>query len=187
MAEAKTKPTGVSVEKHIAALANEEQRSDAQVLVALLRQVTKQEPKMWGPSIIGFGSYHYKYASGHEGDSALAGFAARKHEIAIYIVAGFDGQEDLLAKLGKHKTAKACLYIRRLADIDLKVLEMLVARSVARDEAPLSFARMSAAPDPSIGRTSTGAARDPAPQRLMRGNAQVRSRTSPSRSHLSGV
>jgi hypothetical protein len=131
MAEPKTKPTGVSVEKHIAALANEELRSDAQALVALMRRVTGQEPKMWGPSIVGFGSYHYRYASGHEGDSALAGFAARKSEFAIYIVAGFEGQEDLLAELGKHKTAKACLYVKRLADVDLKVLEKLVARSVA--------------------------------------------------------
>jgi len=131
MVEPKTKPTMVSVEKHIAAIANEEQRRDAQSLVALMRRVTKQEPKMWGPSIVGFGSYHYKYASGHEGDSALAGFAARKSEFAVYIVAGFEGQENLLAKLGKHKTAKACLYIKRLADVDLKVLEKLVARSVA--------------------------------------------------------
>jgi hypothetical protein len=131
MAETKTKPTGASVEKHIAALANEQLRSDAQALVALMRRVTGQEPKMWGPSIVGFGSYHYRYASGHEGDSARAGFAARKSEFAIYIVVGFEGQEDLLAKLGKHKTAKACLYVKRLADVDLKVLEKLVARSVA--------------------------------------------------------
>jgi hypothetical protein len=131
MAEPKTKPTGVSVEKHIAALANEEQRRDARALVALMRQVTEQEPQMWGPSIVGFGSYHYKYASGHEGDSALAGFASRKSEFAVYIVAGFEGQEDLLAKLGKHRTAKACLYIKRVADVDLNVLEKLVARSVA--------------------------------------------------------
>lgn len=86
---------------------------------------------MWGPSIIGFGSYHYRYASGHEGDAALAGFAVRKSEFSIYIVAGFDGQEALLARLGKHKAAKACLYIKRLADIDLKVLERLVSESVA--------------------------------------------------------
>ena|SRR5688572_20823451 len=131
MAEPKTKPTNLSVEKHIAAIANELQRKDAQALVALMRRVTKQEPKMWGPSIVGFGSYHYKYASGHEGDSALAGFAVRKSEFSIYIAAGFDGQENLLAKLGKHKTAKACLYIKRLSDLDLKVLEKLVAHSVA--------------------------------------------------------
>jgi hypothetical protein len=130
MAELKTKPTKVSVEKHIAAIANDEQRNDAQALVALMRRVTKQEPKMWGPSIVGFGSYHYKYASGHEGDSALAGFAVRKSEFAIYILAGFDGQETLLAKLGKHKAAKACLYIKRLSEVDVTVLEKLVAHSV---------------------------------------------------------
>ena len=127
----KTKPTEVSAETHIAAIANEEQRNDAQILVALMRRVTKQEPRMWGPSIVGFGSYHYKYASGHEGDSALAGFAVRGNELVVYIAADFDGRDDLLAKLGKHKTGKVCVYIRRLANVDLKVLETFVARSVA--------------------------------------------------------
>ncbi len=86
---------------------------------------------MWGPSIVGFGSYHYKYASGHEGDSALAGFAARGRELVVYIAPGFEGRDVLLAKLGEHKTGKVCVYIRRLANVDLKVLEKLVARSVA--------------------------------------------------------
>ena len=131
MSVPKTKPTEVSVESHIAAVANEEQRNDAQTLVALMRRVTKQEPRMWGPSIVGFGSYHYKYASGHEGDSALAGFAARGSELVVYIAADFEGRDVLLAKLGKHKTGKVCVYIRRLANVDLKVLETLVARSVA--------------------------------------------------------
>ena len=131
MSKLKTKPTDVSVKSHIAAIANEEQRKDAQTLVALMRRVTKQEPRMWGPSIVGFGSYHYKYASGHEGDSALAGFAARGRELVVYIAPGFEGRDGLLAKLGKHKTGKVCVYIRRLADVDLKVLEKLVARSVA--------------------------------------------------------
>jgi hypothetical protein len=126
----KTKPTGVTAESHIAALANEEQRNDARSLVALMRKVTKQEPRMWGPSIVGFGSYHYKYASGHEGDSALAGFAARGRDLVVYI-AGFEGRDDLLAKLGEHTTGKVCVYIRRLANVDLKVLEQLIARSVA--------------------------------------------------------
>lgn len=131
MAAQKTKPTAVSVESHIAAIANEEQRNDARSLVALMRRVTKQEPRMWGPSIVGFGSYHYKYASGHEGDSALAGFAVRGRELVVYIEAGFEGREVLLAKLGEHRTGKVCVYIRRLANVDLKVLEKLVARSVA--------------------------------------------------------
>ena len=131
MYEPKTKPTKVSAASHIAAIANEEQRRDAQTLVALLRRVTAQEPRMWGPSIVGFGSYHYKYASGHEGDSALTGFAVRGSELVVYIAPDFAGRAALLAKLGQHKTGKVCVYIRRLANVDLKVLETLVARSVA--------------------------------------------------------
>jgi Domain of unknown function (DU1801) len=131
VSELKTKPTEVSAESHIAAIANEEQRNDARTLVALMRKVTKQEPIMWGPSIVGFGSYHYKYASGHEGDAALAGFAARGMELVVYIAAGLEGRDVLLTKLGEHKTGKVCVYIRRLANVDLKILEKLVARSVA--------------------------------------------------------
>ena len=127
----KTKPTEVSAESHIAAVANEEQRNDAQTLVALMRRVTRQEPRMWGPTIVGFGSYHYKYASGHEGDSALGAFAVRGRELVVYIAEDFEGRDALLARLGKHKIGKVCVYIRRLADVDLKVLESLVARSVA--------------------------------------------------------
>jgi hypothetical protein len=129
--ELKTKPTEVSVESHIAKIANEEQRSDAQTLVALMRRVTKHDPRMWGPTIVGFGSYHYKYASGHEGDAALAAFAARGRELVVYIAEDFEGRDALLARLGKHRTGKVCVYIRRLANVDLKVLETLVARSVA--------------------------------------------------------
>jgi hypothetical protein len=131
VSELKTKPTKVSANSHIAAIANEEQRNDAQTLLALMRRVTKQEPRMWGPSMVGFGSYHYKYASGHEGDSALAAFAVRGRELVVYIAPDFEGRDVLLDKLGKHKTGKVCLYIRRLADVDLKVLETLVARSIA--------------------------------------------------------
>ena len=131
MSAPKTKPTNVNAESHIAAIANEEQRNDAQTLLALMRRVTRQEPVMWGPSIVGFGSYHYKYASGHEGDSALAGFAVRGSELVVYIAPGFESRDVLLAKLGQHRTGKVCVYIRRLANVDLKVLETLVARSVA--------------------------------------------------------
>ena len=130
MSVLKTKPTKVSVERHIAAIANDEQRNDARSLVALMRRVTRQKPRMWGPSIVGFGSYHYKYASGHEGDSALAAFAARGRELVVYIM-DFEGRNDLLAKLGEHKIGRVCVYIRRLADVDLKVLEKLIARSIA--------------------------------------------------------
>ena len=131
MSELKTRPTKVSAESHIAAIAKEEQRNDAQTLIALMRRVTKQGPRMWGPSLVGFGSYHYKYASGHEGDSALTAFAVRGRELVVYIEEVFEGRDVLLAKLGKHKTGKVCVYMRRLADVDLKVLETLVARSVA--------------------------------------------------------
>ena len=96
-----------------------------------MKKVTGAKPAMWGPSIVGFGSYHYKYASGHEGDSCLVGFAPRKNELSIYIMSGFDGHAALLKKLGKHKTAKACLYVKKLDDVDLGVLEELVRRSVA--------------------------------------------------------
>jgi hypothetical protein len=131
MSAPKTKPTEVSAESHIAAIKNEQQRKDAQTLVAVMRRVTKQEPRMWGPSIVGFGTYHYRYASGHEGDSALAAFAVRGSELVVYTEAEFEGRDALLAQLGKHETGKVCVYIRRLADIDLKVLETLVARSIA--------------------------------------------------------
>ena len=131
MSKLKTKPTEVSVESHIAAITNEEQRNDAQTLVAIMRRVTKREPMMWGPSIVGFGSYHYKYASGHEGDSALAGFAVRGREFVVYTAPDFKGRDVLLTKLGKHKTGKVCVYIRRLANVDLTVLETLVAQSIA--------------------------------------------------------
>jgi hypothetical protein len=125
----KTKPTRVSAERHIAAIANAEQRKDAQTLAALMRRVTRQKPRMWGPSIVGFGSFHYKYASGHEGDTAA--FAVRGTSLVVYTAEDFKGRDDLLARLGKHKTGKVCVYIRRLADVDLKVLEKLVAKSVA--------------------------------------------------------
>jgi hypothetical protein len=131
VSEPKTKPTEVSAESHIAAIANEEQRNDAQTLLALMRRVTRQEAVMWGPSIVGFGSYHYKYASGREGDSALTGFAVRGNELVVYIAPDFEGRDVLLAKLGKHKTGKVCVYIKRLANVDLTVLETLIARSIA--------------------------------------------------------
>lgn len=131
MATTKTRPTKVGAASHIAAIANEEQRTDARTLVALMRRATGEAPKMWGPSIVGFGSYHYKYASGHEGDSALAAFAVRGRELVVYIAEEFAGRDASLARLGPHRIGKVCLYIRRLAGIDVKVLETLVARSVA--------------------------------------------------------
>jgi len=131
MAEPKTKATRASVDNYLDAIGDELRREDCRTLVKLMRRVTKEPPVMWGTSIVGFGSYHYRYASGHEGDSCLAGFSSRKGDISIYVTAGFEGQEPLLAKLGKHKAGKVCLYVKRLADVDLELLESLVEGSVA--------------------------------------------------------
>ena len=131
MAEPKTKATRASVDNYLDAIGDELRREDCRTLVKLMRRVTKEPPVMWGASIVGFGSYHYRYASGHEGDSCLAGFSSRKGDISIYVTAGFEGQEPLLAKLGKHKAGKVCLYVKRLADVDLELLESLVEGSVA--------------------------------------------------------
>src|SRR5688500_4039079 len=131
MAKIKTKATGASVDAYLASKASPEQLADCKAIMAMCKRVTKQQPKMWGSSIVGFGSYHYKYASGHEGDSALTGFAVRGSELVVYIAESFKGRDVLLAKLGKHRTGKVCVYIRRLANVDLKVLETLVVRSVA--------------------------------------------------------
>ena len=131
MAENKTKATDVSVESYLSSIEDESRRKDCEVLTKLMSKVTKQEPKMWGTSIVGFGSYHYKYESGREGDAPLAGFSSRKGDITLYLASGFPGQEELLAKLGKHKTGKGCLYIRKLSDVDLKTLEQLIVESHA--------------------------------------------------------
>jgi hypothetical protein len=96
-----------------------------------MAKATNEEPKMWGPSIVGFGSYQYKYESGREGESALAGFSSRKGDITLYLASGFPGQEELLSRLGKHKTGKGCLYIRKLSDVDRNVLGQLIVDSVA--------------------------------------------------------
>ena len=131
MAENKTKPTKSSVATFIDELTDETRRADAKALVKLMQSATGEKPKMWGPSIIGFGSYHYRYESGREGDMPLAGFSPRKAATVLYIMTGFSGSEALLATLGKHTTGKACLYIKKLADVDQKVLETLVLTSVA--------------------------------------------------------
>ncbi len=129
MAENKTKATASSVDAYIEAIADETRRKDCKALARLMARATKHKPVMWGTSIVGFGSYHYKYDSGREGDSCLVGFSSRKGEISIYLTASFPGREDLLARLGKHKLAKACLYVRELGDVDVKILEQLVAAS----------------------------------------------------------
>lgn len=131
MPEAKTKPTDVSVSSFIAAVPDAAKRSDAKALIKLFGALTGSRPKMWGPSIVGFGSYHYRYDSGREGDSPLIGFSPRKAALVIYIVSGFEREADLMARLGTHSTGKSCLYVKRLADIDIAVLELLAARSIA--------------------------------------------------------
>jgi hypothetical protein len=130
VAELKTKKTEASVEDFLARVSPEKKRKDAITLCDLMKKVTKLEPKMWGTSMIGFGNYHYKYESGHEGDSFLVGFSPRKQNLAIYIMPGFDNYEELLSKLGKHKTSKACLYINSLDDIDVPTLQALIKRTL---------------------------------------------------------
>ncbi len=133
MAELKTAPTKASVAKFVAAVEDEARRADCAVLMEMMERVTGATPVMWGPSIVGFGSYHYRYASGREGDWMLAGFSPRKRDLTVYVMAGFQGKEKLLARLGRHKTsAGGCLYLKRLADVDLAVLEELVRDSVER-------------------------------------------------------
>ncbi len=131
MSEVKTKPTSASVEEYLTSKASPEQLSDCKALMASFKKVTKQSPKMWGPSIVGYGSYSYKYESGRTGESCLTGFAVRGKELVVYIVAESQEQQALLAKLRKHKMGKACLYFKRLADLDINVLEKLVSGSVA--------------------------------------------------------
>lgn len=131
MAEAKTKPTEASIEEYIDSRASKEQRSDCQELMALLKKITQQNPKMWGPSIVGYGSYPYTYESGRTGVSCLTGFAIRGREIVVYLAPGWEGADALLATLGKHKMGKGCLYFKRLTDLDLSILELLIAGSVA--------------------------------------------------------
>jgi hypothetical protein len=131
MAELKTKPTDASVDEYLDTIADPRRRADCVAISALMKRVTKFEPRMWGPSIVGFGSYHYRYESGHEGDACLAGFSFRKPEIVVYIAEGFESREKLLQQIGKHRTGKVCLYIKRLSDIDVGVLEKLVKASVA--------------------------------------------------------
>lgn len=129
MAELKTKATNVNVKDFLKSVPDEQKRKDSLVLLDMMSKITKQKPKMWGPSIIGFGSYHYKYESGHEGDMCIAGFSPRKAAISVYILMGFNKSPELLEKLGKFKTGKSCLYVKKLADVDLNVLEKLIAES----------------------------------------------------------
>lgn len=131
MAQATTRPTGASVEEYLASRASAEQLADCKAIMAICKRVTKEKPRMWGPSIVGFGSYSYRYESGHSGESCLAAFAIRGRDLVVYLLPDHPGQGELLGKLGKHAMGKSCLYFRRLADIDARVLEALISGSVA--------------------------------------------------------
>ncbi len=131
MAEPKTKPTKQSVAAFLKTVTNAQKREDAVAVIEMMRTATKADPVMWGTSIIGFGSYRYKYATGREGDWPIVGLSPRKQNLTLYIMAGFAQHEDLLAKLGKHSTGASCLYINRLSDIDLPTLKKLITQSVA--------------------------------------------------------
>ena len=131
MAENKTQPTGASVKDYLAARGSDQQRADCRELMALLEKVTQQSPKMWGPSIVGYGSYRYTYETGRTGEAPLAGFAIRGRELVVYLMTEGSQQKALLSKLGKHRVGKSCLYFRQLADLDKAVLEQVVAGSVA--------------------------------------------------------
>ena len=132
MYEAKTKPSKVSPSTYFAGIENEARRKDCKTVAALMKRITGCSPRMWGPSIVGFDSYHYKYASGHEGDCCLVGFSSGKGHITIYLLSGYEAPatKALLARLGPHKTGKACLYIKRLTDVKLPVLEKLIVQSI---------------------------------------------------------
>lgn len=132
MSELKTKVNNASIDKFLNSVADEQTRKDCYEILKIMKQVTKEEPKMWGTSIVGFGSYHYKGASGREGDWMLTGFSPRKQNLTLYLMHGFDVHKDLLKKLGKFKTSMGCLYIKKLDDVDRKVLKALVAASVKR-------------------------------------------------------
>jgi len=131
MADAKTKPTEASVDEYLASRASAEQLGDCKAIMAMCKRVTKQPPRMWGPSIVGYGSYTYVYESGRSGQAWLAGFAIRGKELVVYLGCENPVQTELLARLGKHRMGKACLYFKRLADLDAQVLEALIAKSVA--------------------------------------------------------
>lgn len=130
MAELKTKQTEQSVDKFLKTVEDETRRKDCLAVAKLMEEVTGLKPKMWGPSIVGFGSYHYKYASGQEGDWPITAFSPRKQNLTLYIMPGFDRYDELMKKLGKHSTGKSCLYIKRLDDIHLPTLKKLVSESV---------------------------------------------------------
>lgn len=131
MAENKTQPTKANVEEFILSIEDETKRDDSFELIKIMTEITGADPVLWGQSILGFGSYTYKYPTGRTGDWMLVGFSPRKTSLTVYIMDGFDKYDEMLAKLGKHKTGKSCLYIKKLADIDMAVLRSMIEHSVA--------------------------------------------------------
>jgi hypothetical protein len=130
VAELKTKPTQASVKDFLNQIEDEERRHDCFAVAKIMEEITGEKPKMWGPSIVGFGTYHYKYASGREGDWPVAGFSPRKKDLTLYIMMGFEKHSELMQQLGKHSSSKSCLYIKRLSDIHLPTLKKLIKGSV---------------------------------------------------------
>jgi hypothetical protein len=130
MSELKTKPTDASVESFLVAIEDPQRQADCRAVLKLMKKVTGKKPKMWGAGMVGFGTYHYKYANGREGDWFVTGFAPRKRDLTLYIMSGFKQYEPLMKKLGKHKTGVSCLYIKKLDDLDISVLEKLITASV---------------------------------------------------------
>jgi len=130
MAELKTKPNKLSVEKFLKNIPDKKKQEDAFIIMDLMKKITKEEPVMWGPSIVGYGNYHYKYESGREGDWFLTGFSPRKQNLTLYLMSGFKKYDELMKKLGKHKTGGSCLYIKKLEDVDMKILKELITQSV---------------------------------------------------------
>ena len=130
MKENKTKINDASVIDFLSSVDNEKRKADAFVILEMMKKLTKEEPKMWGNSLVGFGTYHYKYESGREGDFFLTGFSPRKQSLTLYIMNGFQRYEELMSQLGKYKTGKSCLYINKLEDVNLDVLEELITETV---------------------------------------------------------
>lgn len=144
MADIKTKETDASVEAFLDAVPNERKRADSYAILQMMKEITGQEPKMWGTSIVGFGKYHYKYASGREGDMPVIGFSPRKQNLTLYIMPAFTEFETLREKLGKHKLGKVCLYINKLDDVDQAVLREILRHSVAFMSEDMAYERAAA-------------------------------------------
>jgi hypothetical protein len=132
MGELKTKPTNASVEKFLNQVPDEARREDCFKVAKMMEEITGEKAKMWGPSIVGFGSYHYKYASGQEGDWPITAFSPRKQDLTLYLLPGFQKEGELMQQLGKHRTGKSCLYIKRLSDVHVPTLKKLIRQSVTR-------------------------------------------------------